>query len=108
MKRTQRTARIGIRGGAWLALAVIAFGAFVLAASGAPQTPSIAPGATPPAATQKLPATAPAGTPPAVASNTTYNVRSLGAVGDGTTDDAPAVQRALDKVGVSGGVVLFP
>lgn len=37
-----------------------------------------------------------------------YNVLDFGAVGDGETDDAPAVRAALDAVGPEGGVVYFP
>ena len=41
---------------------------------------------------------------PAVAAGVgTYNVRTYGAVGDGTTDDAPAIQAALDACAAAGG-----
>lgn len=40
---------------------------------------------------------------------TMYNVRDYGAVGDGTTDDAPAIQAALTAAGAaSGGIVFVP
>ena len=49
-------------------------------------------------------ATAAAPTPPQV-----FNVRSYGAVGDGRTDDAPAIQRALNAcTAAGGGRVLLP
>jgi hypothetical protein len=35
------------------------------------------------------------------------NVRDLGAVGDGRTDDAPAIQRALDEASNRGGALVF-
>ncbi len=37
-----------------------------------------------------------------------FDVTSYGAVGDGTTDDGPAVQAALDAAQPTGGVVYFP
>lgn len=37
-----------------------------------------------------------------------HNVRDHGAVGDGETDDGPAIRAALDAVGPEGGVVYFP
>ena len=39
-----------------------------------------------------------------------YNVKdaAYGAVGDGTTDDGPAIQAAITAASVSGGVVFFP
>lgn len=36
------------------------------------------------------------------------NVRDLGALGDGRTDDAPAIRRALETVNQSGGTLHFP
>lgn len=36
------------------------------------------------------------------------NVSTFGAVGDGVTDDAAAIQAAIDAVGSGGGVVYFP
>ncbi len=38
----------------------------------------------------------------------TFNVVDFGAVGNGTTDDSPAVQAAIDAAAVRGGTVLFP
>lgn len=37
-----------------------------------------------------------------------FDVTSYGAVGDGTTDDRPAIQDAIDAASVSGGVVFLP
>jgi parallel beta-helix repeat protein len=37
-----------------------------------------------------------------------FNVKSYGAVGDGTTNDATAIQLAVTAAAVSGGTVLFP
>ena len=37
-----------------------------------------------------------------------FNVKKYGAIGDGVTDDAPAIQRAIDAAQVSGGCVFFP
>ena len=37
-----------------------------------------------------------------------YNVLDFGARGDGVTDDAAAVQRAVDKAAAAGGTVIFP
>lgn len=36
------------------------------------------------------------------------NVQDMGAVGNGLSDDTDAIQKALDEVAVSGGVVYFP
>lgn len=36
------------------------------------------------------------------------NVKDYGAVGDGVTDDASAIQAAIDSIGASGGEVFFP
>jgi len=36
------------------------------------------------------------------------NVRDYGATGDGTTDDGPAIQLAVDALPSGGGVVSFP
>lgn len=36
------------------------------------------------------------------------NVKDFGAVGDGSTDDASAIQAAINSVGSSGGAVFFP
>lgn len=37
-----------------------------------------------------------------------FNVKAYGAEGDGTTDDATAIQAASDAAGVDGGIVFFP
>ena len=37
-----------------------------------------------------------------------FNVKNFGAAGDGVTDDAPAIQKALDAAQVNGGCVYFP
>ena len=42
------------------------------------------------------------------ASAAVFNVRELGARGDGAADDTPALQRALDGAGRVGGAVLLP
>ena len=42
-------------------------------------------------------------------STTDYNVMSFGAAGDGTTDDAAAIQKAIDRASENGGgTVIFP
>ena len=51
---------------------------------------------------------APAGCAEAPASRHTVNVRDKGAKGDGRTDDAAAIQRAVNEVGGKGGRVLIP
>ena len=38
----------------------------------------------------------------------TFNVRDLGAKGDGTTLDTAAIQKAFDSVKKSGGTIVFP
>lgn len=43
-----------------------------------------------------------------VAGGAYVNVKDYGAVGDGVTDDAAAIQSALDSISVTGGVVFFP
>lgn len=37
-----------------------------------------------------------------------YNVKDFGAVGDGKTDDATAIQKAIDACSITGGRVFFP
>ncbi len=37
-----------------------------------------------------------------------YDVTRFGARGDGVTDDAPAIQKAIDKAAETGGTVVFP
>jgi polygalacturonase len=39
---------------------------------------------------------------------TAYSVKDYGATGNGSTNDAPAIQAALDAAGVAGGAVYFP
>jgi len=41
-------------------------------------------------------------------SGVAFNVKEYGAAGDGATNDATALQAAIDAAGVSGGVVFFP
>src|SRR5688572_4177794 len=53
-----------------------------------------------------MPSTAAAQDPP-VAEPDELNLRAFGAVGDGTTDDGPALQRALDRLAEVGGGTLF-
>src|SRR5262245_24352307 len=36
------------------------------------------------------------------------SVLDFGAVGDGVTNDAPAIQKAIDMLGTKGGMVFFP
>jgi parallel beta-helix repeat protein len=43
-----------------------------------------------------------------VGMNTYYSVTAYGAVGDGTTNDASAVQSAIDALPATGGTVFFP
>ncbi|MEO2023943.1 MAG: glycosyl hydrolase family 28-related protein [Pirellulaceae bacterium] len=45
---------------------------------------------------------------PGAQAATVVNVRDLGAVGDGRTDDTKAIQRAIDQVAKTGGRVLLP
>ncbi|MBK5258432.1 MAG: hypothetical protein JJE51_02490 [Thermoanaerobaculia bacterium] len=42
-----------------------------------------------------------------VGRNTILNLRNFGAAGDGTSDDGPALQRALDALATSGGGALY-
>ncbi len=42
------------------------------------------------------------------AAETVFNVRELGAKGDGKADDTTAIQKALDDCGTAGGTVLLP
>ena len=48
-----------------------------------------------------------ASTPGSADAATTVSVRDFGAAGDGTIDDTPAIQRAIDAVG-DAGVIFFP
>lgn len=43
-----------------------------------------------------------------VADKAFINVKDYGAIGDGTTDDASAIQSALDAVKTDGGIIYFP
>jgi polygalacturonase len=42
------------------------------------------------------------------AADGTFDIRSFGAKGDGSTKDTPAIQAAIDKASVAGGTVLIP
>lgn len=44
----------------------------------------------------------------AAATGNVFNVKSYGAIGDSSTDDAVAIQTAITAAGVNGGVVYFP
>jgi polygalacturonase len=46
-------------------------------------------------------------TTPALASVGTFNVRHYGAVGDGSTNDAPAINKAIDACNTAGGGTVF-
>ena len=46
-------------------------------------------------------------TAPALAAVGTYNVRHFGAVGDGTANDAPAINKAIDACNKAGGGTVF-
>jgi polygalacturonase len=60
------------------------------------------------AAGQAAPPTAGSGATPAGAGTPVVNVRELGALGDGTTNDTAALQRAIDTAAERGGVALVP
>src|SRR5689334_6128386 len=45
---------------------------------------------------------------PNAAAGSIFNVRNFGAVGDGTTIDSPAINRAIEAAGTKGGTVYVP
>jgi polygalacturonase len=45
---------------------------------------------------------------PGAAAGSVFDVRSFGAVGDGTTIDSPAINRAIEAAGAKGGTVYVP
>gem|GEM_PF-1815262 len=63
-----------------------------------PPTPAPTPTATPTPTPTPTPTSAPADT---------FNVRSYGAKGDGTVDDRPAIQRAVDACAAAGGGTVY-